>query len=94
VQLPSSVSALSPYDRQIGVRSGGWRDAASLLRVSAAPANVAVGRYAAHPEIHREEATPGKRDFAIILLLATFGLGAAEVLALRLEDLDWKNSVF
>lgn len=36
---------------------------------------------------------PGKRDFAIILLLATYGLGAAEVLALRLEDLDWKNSV-
>ena len=38
--------------------------------------------------------SPGKRDFAIILLLATYGLGAAEVLALRLEDLDWKNSVF
>jgi integrase/recombinase XerD len=37
---------------------------------------------------------PGKRDYAIILLLATYGLGAAEVLALRLEDLDWKNSVF
>lgn len=37
---------------------------------------------------------PGKRDFAIILLLATYGLGAAEVLALRLEDLDWKNSLF
>jgi len=32
---------------------------------------------------------PGKRDFAMLLLLATYGLGAAEVLALRLEDLDW-----
>lgn len=38
--------------------------------------------------------SPGKRDFAIILLLATYGLGAAEVLALRLEDVDWKSSVF
>ena len=38
--------------------------------------------------------SPGKRDYAIILLLATYGLGAAEVLALRLEDLDWKNLVF
>ena len=33
---------------------------------------------------------PGKRDFAILLLLSTYGLGAAEVLGLRLEDLNWK----
>jgi site-specific recombinase XerD len=38
--------------------------------------------------------SPGKRDYAIILLLATYGLGAAEVLSLRLEDLDWRNSIF
>jgi len=36
---------------------------------------------------------PGKRDFAIVLLLATYGLGAAEVLGLRLEDVDWKAAV-
>jgi integrase/recombinase XerD len=35
-------------------------------------------------------APPGKRDFAVLLLLSTYGLGAAEVLGLRLEDLDWK----
>jgi integrase/recombinase XerD len=29
----------------------------------------------------------------MLLLLATYGLGAAEVLALRLEDLDWKAGV-
>jgi site-specific recombinase XerD len=34
---------------------------------------------------------PGKRDFAILLLLATYGLGAAEVLALRLCDVDWQG---
>lgn len=37
--------------------------------------------------------SPGKRDFAIMLLLATYGLGAAEVLALRLDDLDWQAGV-
>ena len=42
--------------------------------------------------ISRSEA-PGKRDFAIILLLATYGLGAAEVLAIRREDLDWRSGV-
>ncbi len=36
--------------------------------------------------------SPGRRDFAIILLLATYGLGAAEVLALRIEDIDWTGS--
>jgi integrase/recombinase XerD len=30
----------------------------------------------------------GKSDFAIVLLLATYGLDAAEVFGLRLEDLD------
>ena len=34
---------------------------------------------------------PGKRDFATLLLLATYGLGAAEVLALRLCDVDWQG---
>ena len=42
--------------------------------------------------ISRREA-PGRRDFAIVLLLATYGLGAAEVLAIRLEDLDWRAAV-
>lgn len=35
----------------------------------------------------------GKRDYAMLLLLTTYGLGAAEVLALRLEDLDWRAGV-
>ncbi len=42
--------------------------------------------------IHQSE-PPGKRDFAILLLLATYGLGAAEVLGLRLEDVDWKAGI-
>jgi integrase/recombinase XerD len=37
--------------------------------------------------------TPGKRDFAMLLLMATYGMGAAEVLHLRLEDVDWKAEV-
>jgi site-specific recombinase XerD len=42
--------------------------------------------------VARSEA-PGKRDFAMLLLMATYGLGAAEVLAIRLEDLDWRGGV-
>lgn len=36
---------------------------------------------------------PGKRDYAMLLMMATYGLGAAEVLGLRLEDVDWKSAV-
>lgn len=32
----------------------------------------------------------GQRDYAILLLMARLGLRAGEVVALRLEDLDWK----
>lgn len=33
----------------------------------------------------------GKRDYAMLLLLATYGLRACEVAALTLEDIDWRN---
>lgn len=33
----------------------------------------------------------GKRDFAMLLLLATYGLRACEVAALTLDDIDWRN---
>jgi site-specific recombinase XerD len=32
----------------------------------------------------------GRRDFAILLLMATYGLGGGEVGGLRLEDVDWR----
>lgn len=34
-----------------------------------------------------------KRDFAMLLLLTAYGLGAAEVLSLRLEDIEWSTGV-
>jgi len=41
----------------------------------------------------RRSQPPGKRDFVILLLLATYGLGAAEALGLRFEDLDWQAGI-
>jgi len=34
----------------------------------------------------------GKRNYAILLLLARLGLRAGEVISLRLEDIDWQNA--
>lgn len=35
----------------------------------------------------------GCRDYALLLTMATYGMGAAEVLSLRLDDVDWSNGV-
>ena len=35
----------------------------------------------------------GRRDYAMIMLLAVYGLRGIEVIRLRLEDLDWDNGV-
>jgi len=35
----------------------------------------------------------GQRDYALLLLMSVYGLGAGEVLGLRLEDIDWHAGV-
>lgn len=35
----------------------------------------------------------GRRDYALLLMMASYGMGAAEILHLRLEDIDWRASV-
>ncbi len=44
--------------------------------------------------ITRQDRTAsGLRDYAVLLLLATYGLRAGEITSLRLEDIDWKRDV-
>lgn len=43
-------------------------------------------------EVTRADMTStGLRDYAILLLLATYGLRAAEIVRLRLDDIDWRR---
>jgi len=45
-------------------------------------------------EVTREDLSPvGLRDYAILTLLATYGLRATEIVKLRLEDIDWTKDV-
>ena len=38
-----------------------------------------------------DRSTPnGQRDYAILLLMSTYGLGAGEVIRIRLDDIDWR----
>lgn len=53
---------------------------------------------ALHPEqisavlttTRKDRSPKGLRDYAILMLLATYGLRAGEVTGLRLEDIDWR----
>ena len=41
---------------------------------------------------HRERETPlGRRNYAVLLLLARLGLRACEIVVLELDDIDWDN---
>jgi site-specific recombinase XerD len=43
-------------------------------------------------EVTCQDCSPiGRRDYAFLMLLATYGLRASEIVALRLEDVDWKK---
>jgi integrase len=35
----------------------------------------------------------GRRDYAIFLLMAAYGLGAGEIVGLRVDDVDWRGGV-
>jgi len=56
-----------------------------------------VPAYLAPPEVERVLATPdratedGRRDYAILLLLARLGLRAGEIVTLELDDLQWRS---
>lgn len=39
----------------------------------------------------QDRSAKGLRDFAILMLLSTYGLRAGEITALRLEDIDWRR---
>ena len=39
----------------------------------------------------RDHSPKGRRDYAILLMLATYGLRAGEVVGLRLEDIEWRE---
>jgi integrase/recombinase XerD len=55
------------------------------------PSALGSEQIAAVLEATRKDRSPtGLRDYAILLLLSTYGLRAGEITRLRLEDIDWR----
>ena len=65
-----------------------WPPAYQLAGIPRSISSAEVGRVLGAVD----RRTPcGKRDYAILLLLVTYGLRAREVAALTLDDIDWKR---
>jgi integrase/recombinase XerD len=79
--------------REGAVRGELWKsvEGPQVYRLSDIPRSISweeVGKVLALAD----RRTPGgKRDYAILLLLATYGLRAREVAALTLDDIDWRR---
>ncbi|SAL06903.1 site-specific tyrosine recombinase XerD [Caballeronia calidae] len=76
------------------------RDLSSLVEFPQSYRYAGIPRSIAWDQVERilasvDRRSPcGKRDYAMLLLLATYGLRACEVSALSLDDVDWRNERF
>jgi integrase/recombinase XerD len=62
-----------------------------LYRLSTVPRSISWGEVERVLGCVDRRRPAGKRDYAILLLLVTYGLRAGEVAALMLEDIDWRH---
>jgi len=91
--MTTALRALLQYARYRGLISIDLRDCVptvaswSMASLPRALSSEEVARLLAHCDRHT---AVGRRDWAILLLLARLGLRAGEVVGLALEDLDWE----
>jgi integrase/recombinase XerD len=72
------------------------KDLSSLVEFPQSYRHAGVPRSISWEQVERvlagvdRRSASGKRDYAMLLLLATYGLRAAEVASLKLDDIDWR----
>ena len=90
----SSLRSFFRFLRAAGLREDRLADAVPMIphRPAGLVRHLDPGRFAELTASLASSSPRGLRDMAIILFLARLGLRASEVVALRLEDLDWRNA--
>jgi len=66
-------------------------EAPRQYRLAKVPRSISWGDVQRMLDVVDRRATVGLRDYAILLLLVTYGLRAREVAALTLDNIDWKR---
>lgn len=69
-------------------------EAPPTYRLAALPRAISWNEVQRLLEVVDRRTPIGRRDYAILLLLTTYGLRAREVAALTLDDIDWKRERF
>ncbi len=93
------VTALRSFLRYLLYRGAIDRDLAACVPPIATWSLSSVPKFLPAEQIQRvvdgcdRDTARGKRDYALLLLLARLGLRAGEVVALTLDDLDWDAGV-
>jgi site-specific recombinase XerD len=93
------VTALRSFLRHLFYRGAIDTDLAACVPTIATWSLSSVPKYLPAEQIQRvldscdRHTVAGKRDYAILLLLARLGLRAGEVVALTLDDIDWEAGV-
>jgi len=93
------VTALRSFLRFLHQRGDIGSDLAAAVlpvmewRLSGLPKSLAPEQVQSMLASCAQETVAGRRDYAILLLLARLGLRAGEVVAMTLDDLDWENGL-
>jgi site-specific recombinase XerD len=93
------VTALRSFFRFLFRHGDTKSDLAAAVPTVAAWRLAEVPRYLEPEEVEQvlhacdRSISVGRRDYALLLLLARLGLRAGEVLALELDDIDWRTGV-
>jgi len=96
---PTVVTALRSFLRHLLYRGAIDTDLARCVPTIATWSLSNVPKYLPADQIQRvvdacdRDTAAGKRDYAILLLLARLGLRACEVVVLTLDDIDWETGV-
>ena len=93
------ISSIRSFCRFAFIRDYTETDLSRVIPIIAIPKLQGVPKALPWSDVEKLLAAPncltttGRRDYAIILLLATYGLRIGQVTALRLQDIRWKEGI-
>ena len=96
-QAKNMTSALRSFLRYVHYRSEETMDLVAAVPVVANWSNTSIPRAISTDHVHQlltsinQDTAVGRRDYAILLLLARLGLRASEVAFLELDDINWNT---